>query len=109
VVATLNGAATVGATVAGCAASRTRSSSGRLPGRQHRPAPAGLLHVRDQGRERRNRGAVGIVIFNQGDTADPARQGIPAVTLTANNTSGLPVLGTTYALGANSRESPACG
>jgi Peptidase family M28/PA domain len=45
-------------------------------------------------------GAVGIVIFNQGDTADPARQGIPAVTLTANNTSGIPVLGTTYALGA---------
>ena len=45
-------------------------------------------------------GAIGIVIFNQGNTADPARQGIPAVTLTANNTSGLPVLGTTYALGA---------
>ncbi len=44
-------------------------------------------------------GAVGIVIFNQGDTADAARQGIPAVTLTANNTSGIPVLGTTYALG----------
>jgi Zn-dependent M28 family amino/carboxypeptidase len=44
-------------------------------------------------------GAVGIVIFNQGDTADPSRQGIPAVTLTANNTSGIPVLGTTYALG----------
>jgi Zn-dependent M28 family amino/carboxypeptidase len=45
-------------------------------------------------------GAVGIVIFNQGDTADPSRQGIPAVTLTANNTSGIPVLGTTYSLGA---------
>jgi Zn-dependent M28 family amino/carboxypeptidase len=45
-------------------------------------------------------GAVGIVIFNQGETNDPARQGIPAVTLTANNTSGIPVLGTTYALGA---------
>jgi Zn-dependent M28 family amino/carboxypeptidase len=45
-------------------------------------------------------GAVGIVIFNQGNTADPSRQGIPAVTLTANNTSGIPVLGTTYALGA---------
>ena len=44
-------------------------------------------------------GAVGIVIFNQGETADPGRQGIPAVTLTANNTSGIPVLGTTYALG----------
>jgi Zn-dependent M28 family amino/carboxypeptidase len=44
-------------------------------------------------------GAVGIVIFNQGETTDPGRQGIPAVTLTANNTSGIPVLGTTYALG----------
>jgi len=44
-------------------------------------------------------GAVGIVIFNQGETNDPARQGIPAVTLTANNTSGIPVIGTTYTLG----------
>jgi Zn-dependent M28 family amino/carboxypeptidase len=42
-------------------------------------------------------GAVGIVIFNQGNTPD--RTGIPPVTLTANNTSGIPVLGTTYALG----------
>ena len=42
-------------------------------------------------------GAVGIVIFNQGNT--PERMGIPPVTLTANNTSGIPVLGTTYALG----------
>ena len=45
-------------------------------------------------------GAIGIVIFNQGESADPSRQGIPAVTLTANNTSGIPVIGTTYALGA---------
>jgi Zn-dependent M28 family amino/carboxypeptidase len=44
-------------------------------------------------------GAVGIVIFNQGNLPTPDRQGIPAVTLTANNTSGIPVLGTTYALG----------
>lgn len=44
-------------------------------------------------------GALGIVIFNQGNTTDPSRNGIPAVTLTANNTSGIPVLGTTYALG----------
>ena len=29
----------------------------------------------------------------------PDRNGIPAVTLTANNTSGIPVIGTTYALG----------
>jgi Zn-dependent M28 family amino/carboxypeptidase len=42
-------------------------------------------------------GAVGIVIFNQGNTED--RRGIPPVTLTANNTSGIPVLGTTYQLG----------
>jgi len=44
-------------------------------------------------------GAVGIVIFNQGDTADPGRQEIPAVTLGATNASGIPVLGTTYAVG----------
>jgi Zn-dependent M28 family amino/carboxypeptidase len=43
-------------------------------------------------------GAAGIVIFNQGNT--PERMGIPPVTLTANNTSGIPVLGTTYPLGA---------
>jgi Zn-dependent M28 family amino/carboxypeptidase len=45
-------------------------------------------------------GAVGIVIFNQGNASTPDRQGIPAVTLTANNTSGIPVIGTTYPLGA---------
>jgi Zn-dependent M28 family amino/carboxypeptidase len=44
-------------------------------------------------------GAAGIVIFNQGDTAAEARQGLPAVTLTANNTSGIPMVGTPYALG----------
>jgi Zn-dependent M28 family amino/carboxypeptidase len=43
--------------------------------------------------------ASGIVIFNQGNLPSPDRQGIPAVTLTAGNTSGIPVLGTTYALG----------
>ena len=37
------------------------------------------------------------MIFNQGNTPD--REGIPPVTLTANNTSGIPVLGTTYPLG----------
>ncbi|HXV58912.1 MAG TPA: M20/M25/M40 family metallo-hydrolase [Gaiellaceae bacterium] len=51
-------------------------------------------------------GAVGIVIFNQGDTADPSRQGIPAVTLTANNTSGIPVLGVTYPLGVTLAGTP---
>jgi Peptidase family M28 len=49
---------------------------------------------------------VGIVIFNQGETTDEARQGIPAVTLTANNTSGIPVLGTTYALGETLANTP---
>jgi Zn-dependent M28 family amino/carboxypeptidase len=42
---------------------------------------------------------VGIVIFNQGNTTATDRNNIPAVTLTANNTSGIPVIGTTYALG----------
>jgi Zn-dependent M28 family amino/carboxypeptidase len=44
-------------------------------------------------------GAIGIVIMNQGNTAAADRNGIPAVTLTANNTSGIPVIGVTYALG----------
>jgi Zn-dependent M28 family amino/carboxypeptidase len=44
-------------------------------------------------------GAVGIVIFNQGNTDAEDRNNIPAVTLTANNESGIPVLGTTYDLG----------
>lgn len=44
-------------------------------------------------------GAVGAIIMNQGDSDDPGRQGIPAVTLGNGNTSGIPVLGTTYALG----------
>ena len=54
-------------------------------------------------------GAVGIVIFNQGNTAAPDRNGIPAVTLTANNTSGIPVIGTTYALGVTLSNTPDCG
>jgi Zn-dependent M28 family amino/carboxypeptidase len=51
-------------------------------------------------------GAVGIVIFNQGNTAAADRNNIPAVTLTANNTSGIPVLGTTYALGVTLANTP---
>jgi Zn-dependent M28 family amino/carboxypeptidase len=51
-------------------------------------------------------GAVGIVIFNQGNTAANDRNNIPAVTLTANNTSGIPVLGTTYALGVTLANTP---
>ena len=49
-------------------------------------------------------GAVGIVIFNQGNTPD--RTGIPPVTLTANNTSGIPVIGTTYQLGEQLANTP---
>ena len=41
----------------------------------------------------------GIVIMNQGNTPD--RADIPPVTLTANNESGIPVLGVTYQLGAD--------
>jgi Zn-dependent M28 family amino/carboxypeptidase len=44
-------------------------------------------------------GVAGIVIMNQGNTTAVDRNNIPAVTLTANNTSGIPVLGVTYALG----------
>jgi Zn-dependent M28 family amino/carboxypeptidase len=51
-------------------------------------------------------GAVGIVIFNQGNTTADDRNGIPAVTLTANNTSGIPVIGTTYALGVTLAGTP---
>jgi Zn-dependent M28 family amino/carboxypeptidase len=51
-------------------------------------------------------GAAGIVIFNQGNTTAPDRNDIPAVTLTANNTSGIPVLGTTYALGVKLANTP---
>jgi Zn-dependent M28 family amino/carboxypeptidase len=51
-------------------------------------------------------GAVGIVIMNQGNTTATDRNNIPAVTLTANNTSGIPVLGTTYALGVTLAGTP---
>lgn len=45
-------------------------------------------------------GASGIIFFNQGNTADPSRQGIPAVTLGNGYTGGLPAVSTTYTLGA---------
>jgi Zn-dependent M28 family amino/carboxypeptidase len=47
-------------------------------------------------------GVAAIVIMNQGNTPD--REGIPPVTLTANNTSGIPVLGITYPLGVELSE-----
>ncbi len=45
-------------------------------------------------------GAVGILFFNQGNTAAPDRNGIPAVTLSNDYTADLPALNLTYALGA---------
>ena len=45
-------------------------------------------------------GASAVVFFNQGNTSDPSRQGIPAVTLGNGYTGGLPAVSTTYALGA---------
>jgi Zn-dependent M28 family amino/carboxypeptidase len=44
-------------------------------------------------------GAVAVVFFNAGDAATPDRNGIPAVTLGAGNTSGIPGVGATYARG----------
>lgn len=51
-------------------------------------------------------GAVGVIIFNQGNTDDPSRTGIPAVTFGNGNTSGIPALGTTYALGVELATTP---
>jgi len=51
-------------------------------------------------------GARGIVIMNQGNTTATDRNNIPAVTLTANNTSGIPVLGVTYPLGVTLVNTP---
>ena len=41
-----------------------------------------------------------MLFFNQGNTAAPDRQGIPAVTLGNGYTGGIPALGATYTLGA---------
>ena len=46
-------------------------------------------------------GAAGIVFFNQGNTADPDRNGIPAVTLGNGYTGDIPAINVTYALGAS--------
>lgn len=51
-------------------------------------------------------GAVGAILFNQGNTADPERNDLPAVTFGNGNTSGIPALGATYALGAELAETP---
>ena len=44
-------------------------------------------------------GAVGVIFFNQGDTAAPDRNGIPAVTMGNGYTGGIPNVGATYARG----------
>ena len=45
-------------------------------------------------------GASGVLFFNQGNTAAPDRNGIPAVTLSNDYTGDIPALSATYALGA---------
>jgi Zn-dependent M28 family amino/carboxypeptidase len=49
-------------------------------------------------------GAVGAIMFNQGNTPD--RTGLGAFTLSANNTSGIPVLFATYARGVEWSSTP---
>jgi Zn-dependent M28 family amino/carboxypeptidase len=51
-------------------------------------------------------GAVGALLFNQGNADDPSRLGIPAVTFGDGNESGIPALGLTYALGAELSATP---
>ena len=51
-------------------------------------------------------GAVGAILFNQGNTTAPDRNGIPAVTMGNGYTGGIPNLGTTYALGAQLAGTP---
>jgi Zn-dependent M28 family amino/carboxypeptidase len=46
-------------------------------------------------------GASGIIFFNQGDSASPDRQGLPAVTLGNGYTGGIPALSVPYQLGAD--------
>jgi Zn-dependent M28 family amino/carboxypeptidase len=60
----------------------------------------GLCSFADKARNAAAAGASAMVIFNQGNTTAPTRQNIPTATLTDANQSGIPVLGTTYALGA---------
>ena len=52
-------------------------------------------------------GASAIIFFNQGNTADPERNDIPAVTLGNGYTGGIPALNATYALGEELAGSPA--
>ena len=49
-------------------------------------------------------GAVGVVIFNQGDADSAARQGVFGGTLGENTSTTIPVVNTSYALGADFSE-----
>ena len=51
-------------------------------------------------------GASAVVFFNAGDAATSDRTGIPAVTLGAGNTSGIPGVGATYARGVEWANTP---
>jgi Zn-dependent M28 family amino/carboxypeptidase len=51
-------------------------------------------------------GASAAILFNQGNTEAEDRNGIPAVTFGNGNTSGIPALGATYALGAELAQTP---
>ncbi len=54
-------------------------------------------------------GASGVLFFNQGNTTDPSRNGIPAVTLSNDYTGDIPALNLTYALGAELVRHPGPG
>ncbi len=51
-------------------------------------------------------GAAGVVMFNQGDTAAPESQAVPAVTLTTDNTVDIPVMAASYPVGAQMAQTP---
>jgi Zn-dependent M28 family amino/carboxypeptidase len=61
------------------------------------PAPAPVCTFELKAENAAAAGASGVIIFNQGNT--PARLGLPNGGLGQGNTSGLPVLETTFALG----------
>ena len=60
----------------------------------------GMCTFEQKGENAAAAGAVGIVFMNQGNTAAPDRNGIPAVTLGNGYLGDIPALNVTYALGA---------
>lgn len=66
----------------------------------------GVCNFEDKIEKAAAAGAAAVVIMNQGNTDAEDRNGIPAVTFGNGNTSGIPALGTTYALGAELSETP---